>query len=457
MPTIHRRTFLASLTTLLALACGPAELPTVDEPEPPPPDLGPEPPLPLPEIPFDRGGGAGPGTTSGGGGATTSTTSGGPSGTTGEGPGALAELRLTEVLANPDGKDGGADSPEIIELVNLADFAVDLDRLTILARGWPRLDADDLGLDDRALAPGELLLLRRYASPEDAPWIGVAAEDGVLAVNLVTNEGLRNGDGAVLLTVDGDVAIDALIYGAPPPPSHDLPGAWIGAPVESAGAGVSLCRLDPAIDSDRADDWGACAPSPGMIEGDGGTTGDTDTGDTSSGGEAPVDATVVIVEVLSNAPGPSDQEKTLEYVEILNLGPDDVDLDGWTIADAIADDAPGRDPVLYREGDGGCAPQTCLAAGARALVVGGAYSGPTGGALVFETDDMTLADGGLTASEAVVLRRSDDTIASTYRVWDDPFADPYPINVEEPVHRQAVDLEDAPASWLLGPPTPGVE
>jgi hypothetical protein len=164
----------------------------------------------------------------------------------------------------------------------------------------------------------------------------------------------------------------------------------------------------------------------------------------------------VFVEVLSNAPGPSASERELEYVELLNLGPDAVDLDGWTIADAAELDAPGRDPLLYREGDGGCEPATCLAPGRRALVVGGAYLGPTGDALVLETDDMTLADGGLTAHEPVVLRDADDAVASTYRLWDDPYAEPYPIDVELPAHRLSPEAADSAEAWALAESSPGL-
>ncbi|HFE44194.1 MAG TPA: hypothetical protein ENJ18_01705 [Nannocystis exedens] len=432
------------------------------------PDLGAA-PSPWDQLP-DNDRGQPPPLTTGGSGATTATGPTDPSTSTGNDPVAdLQGLLLTEILPNPEGKDGGGSSPEFIEILNTTDKTLPLAELSILARGWPRIDAEEIGLEERQLDPAETLVLFRYSDLEEAPFSGVVHENSTLEVHFVTAAGLRNSDGAVILVGPEDEALDAIIYGGPPPPSHDFPGAWQGAAVAAPGSGESRCRIDPQDDTDSADDWIICAPSPGDPGdpgdlGEGGSTSGTDsdgttgstTTDTSTTGDFPVDATLVITEVLSNAPGPSAYERELEYVEILNLGPDDVDLDSWTIADALDIDAPGRDPLLYREGDGGCQPATCLAVGERALLVGGAYIGPIGDALVLETDDTTLADGGLTAHEPVVLRDADELIASTYRVWDDAYAEPYPIDTELPLHRQSPEAEDDPSSWNFDAPSPGL-
>ena len=348
---------LAALAPLVLAACAPSA-PDLDAPPQPLPDLGalPSPWDDLPDrLPTP------PPTTSGGGQTSTHSTTSATSTSGDPPPGDLSGLRLTEVLANPEGKDGGAGSPEVLEIVNSGAVELPLDGLALLARGWPRLDADELGVDDRVLMPGGLLVIRRFSDLEAAPWTGVSTDGDLLEVNLVTADGLRNSDGAVLLLGPGGATVDALIYGGPPPPSHDVEGAWLGPPVEPPTSGESWCRADPAIDSDSAEDWIPCAPSPGELppaEGD--TDTDTTTGTTTAA--PPVDATVAIVEVLSNAPGPSASERELEYVELLNLGPDAVDLDGWTIADAADLDAPGRDPLLYRAGDGGCSLSSMISA-----------------------------------------------------------------------------------------------
>ncbi len=456
-----------SLTLLCtAFACA-APPPEFEDPGIVIPDLG-TPPSPWDQIPdHDRGQVPLP-TTSASGGATSPTSPTGPTSPgTSTGDGSVVDLHgllLTEILPNPEGKDGGASSPEFIEIINTAAEALPLAEFSILARGWPRIDADEIGLENRQLAPAESLVLFRYSDLDEAPFSGVVHEGSTLEVHFVTAAGLRNSDGAVILLGPEDEALDAVIYGGPPPPSHDFPGAWQGTATPAPASGESRCRLDPLDDSDSAEDWSICAPSPGdpgefgESESTSGTDSDGTTGSTTSdtSGDFPVDATLVITEVLSNAPGPSAHEREFEYVEILNLGPDDVDLDTWTIADAEDIDAPGRDPLLYREGDGGCEPATCLAVGERALLVGTAYIGPVGDALVLETDDTTLADGGLTAHEPVVLRDADEQIASTYRIWDDAYAEPYPIDTEIPLHRLSSEAEDEPSSWDYGAPSPGL-
>ncbi len=454
-----------SMTASIACAAPPPEY---EAPTLLVPDLGaPSPWDALPEP--DRGHTPSPETT---GADPTPGGSSGESSTGSERPVDLRDLRLTEVLADPEGKDGDPWSPEIVELMNVGEDSLALAELTILARGWPRLSTEALGLAEEHLGPGERLVLYRYAEIDEAPWAGVFYEPGILEVHFETASGLRNGDGAVILLGAAEEPLDALIYGAEPPASHDFEGAWEGAPVGEPEAGWSWCRLDPSEDTDSAEDWTLELPSPGLpAESEGetseGTEGDTegtwgdDTGDTTdttdtTDGEGDGESLLVITEVLSNAPGPSAQERELEYVEILNLGPDDVDLDGWSIADSEDINAPGRDPLLYREGSSGCLPESCLAAGARALIVGGAFIGPTGGAMVFETDDSNLADGGLTAHEPVVLRDWQDEVASTYRVWPDAFADPYPVDAEVPVHRLSAEAEDTPEAWALGEASPGV-
>lgn len=389
--------------------------------------------------------------------STTATTS-----TTGVLP-SLDGLRITEFLADPPGKDGGAASPEFLEITNFAPEPAPLDDLVVRARSWPRLDAADLGLVGHSLAPGGRLLLLRHASGEGPAPPLVEAVDDRLSVAFTTTEGLRNADGAAMLVGPGDAILDAVVYGLPAPSPYDDPLAWQGPPASAAGAGHSLCRLPAESDTDRAEDWQECDPTPGELPdppadpGDTsstGTTGGTDTTGIDTDNPPGLPA-IAIVEVLSNAPGPGNGEKALEYVEILNIGDDPIDLAGFTVADALGDMPPGVDPLLPVAGEGGCQPATCLAPGHRALIVGNAYQGPIGSALVLATDDSTIADGGLSALEPVLLRDPDGEVVSTYRVWPDPMSEPYPINMEEPLHRASPTAPDEPASWSYGPSTPG--
>lgn len=367
-------------------------------------------------------------------------TSGGPTEPTLD----LAALRLSEVLADPEGKDGGPSSPEFVEIAHVGDVGVALAGLVIRTRGWPELRAGDLGLADQTLHPGERLLVLHYASAADVPDPPVARQDGVLSAAFAAPGALRNADGGVVLGDLSEAPGDALIYGAPAEAPLDVPGTWDGPPAPAPASGEALCRLDPTIDTDQAGDWVACAPSPGVLPVADETTG-----------EPPLPAEVVIVEVLSNPPGPAALEKHAEYVELLNLGPGAVDLAAWTVSDALEPMASGSDPLVHVSGDGGCAPSTCLAPGRRALLVGGAYEGPVGDALVLATDDTSLANAGLGNTEPVVLRDGEGALRSTYRAWEEPLSAPDPATEEAALTRVGPEAPDEPTNWHFTAPTPG--
>lgn len=512
---VRRRTAL----TLALLACGPPTPLVADDDGPPERlDLGlPEPTWTTVAQPEGSGGG-GPGGddpsptgppgphTGTGSGATTS----GP-GTTGDVP--APPLRLTELATDPDGKDGGPQSPEFVELINVGPLPVSLDGLALQARTWPDLTAEDLGLSGVMLAPLQVLVIERYAEAADVP-PGLPHTDGpFVRAAFSAGGGLRNADGGVLLGGDTDL----VIYGAPQGPPYDDPASWTGPPAPAPGGGRTLCRHDPLVDGDGPDDWSECTPTPGELPApdDGGSTATgtssgtpaspqtttTDTSSSSAGvsssawtssisstsssastsststGPTTTEATtsnatstdgpttadtgstapprVAIVEVLSNPPGPASGEKALEYVEVLNLGPDVAELAGWVVADDPAPNAPGTDPLIAVSDVRWCGSPTCLGPGERALIVGEAYEGESADALVLFTDDTTIADAGLTTSEPVVVRDASGAIVSTYRVWDDPKAEPYPIADERPVMRVDPSAPDEPASWALGTATPG--
>ncbi len=338
-----------------------------------------------------------------------------------EAPGdpALAQLRIREVLVDPEGKDGAVDSPEFIEISNPGPSPVKLAGLRVKATSWPIMEADELGLTDVELAAGDLLVIRRWATDVDAALAGLEVADGVVWVGFLHSGGLRNNDGSVVLET-GSTLIDQLDYDAPP------------------GSGVALCRTEKL-------DWVTCNPSPGSLE------------SPAEAGAAPdpiAPGALQIVEVAANPPGPSNEEKSFEYIEIVNMSEDQLELGGCRIGDAPTVDAPGVDPLEYLVGDGGCDSPTCLAPGARALIVGQGFLGETGGALVLATDDSTLADGGLTTTEPVVLWDASDAMISSYRLWPDPAGDPLPTD-EQPLHRIDPSAADEPQSWISAPGSPG--
>jgi hypothetical protein len=360
----------------------------------------------------------------------------------------LTALRIAELHPDPAGKDGGPDSPEFLELVHVGEAPLALAGLEIVARSWPVLTAEELGLADATLQPGERLLITRYAASADRPEPAVEAIEGGLRAAFVSEDGLRNADGGVLLRA-GDVLGDLLIYGAAQPAPWDSPD-WTGPPAPTPGSGASLCR--GASDHDDASDWSICAPSPGAAPE---PELDATTGTMESSTGEPEPAEVAIVEVLSNPPGPGNAEKAAEFVELVNLGPGSVDLADWSIADTVDLPATGADPLLYLAGDGGCAPSTCLAPGARAIVVGNLYTGPTGPGLVLVTDDTTIANAGLAVHEPVVLRDGSATLRSSYRAWTDPLVAPDPALTEEALLRGDPAAADTPEAWVFAAPSPG--
>ena len=356
-------------------------------------------------------------------------------------------LRIAEVHPDPDGKDGGPDSPEFVEIVHVGAGPLALGGLEIVARAWPSLRTDELGLSDALLLPGQRLLVERFASAADLPDPRLSADADGLRLAFAGGEGLRNADGGVLLRA-GDAVGDLVIYGAPQPAPWDSP--WTGPPAPAPASGASLCRV-AADDHDDAADWAECPPSPGAPpEADAGTTG-PDTGTTGEPGPGDV----AIVEVLSNPVGPGNLEKHDEFVEIVNLGPDPVDLAGWTIRDDLGDDPTGVDVLLYGSGDGGCAPETCLAPGRRAIIVGNVYTGDAGPGLVLVTDDTTIANAGLAVHEPVGLADPAGVLRSTYRAWPDALVAPDPALTEEALVRSDLAGPDEPTGWAFAAPTPG--
>jgi hypothetical protein len=355
---------------------------------------------------------------------------------------ALAQLRLSEVLVDPEGKDGGEGAPEFVELHNPGPHAVALDGLYIEAASWPILDGVDLGLVGVTLEPGAYLLVQRWTTGVDPGLTALEVGESLVTVGFLDADGLRNTDGVVRIGSAVE-AFDELVYGL------DLvepsPG-WSGPAAASPEPSRSMCR-NSATDHDDASDWSPCDANPGQATPE-------DVGEDPRMPMPISPGAVQIIEVSANPPGPAADEKPYEYVEILNTSDADIELSGCKIGDDPDPSAPGIDPLEYLDGDGGCVSTTCIAPGQRAIIVGQGYAGPIGVALVLATDDSTIADAGLTNSEPVVLWDALGTALSTYRVWPDPNGEPLPLD-EQPLHRLDLAAPDEPQNWVSAPPSPG--
>jgi hypothetical protein len=437
-------TDLAALFPAL-LCCACLDTPELDDLVAPLADLGGlESWGPIEEPPIPNAGSAGGGGDGDGGGG------GGRGGGDGDGDGdmlpnpALAQLRLSEVLVDPDGKDGDVGAPEFVEILNLGPDPVALDGLQIEADSWPILDAGELGLIGVTLEPGAFLLVQRWAAGVDPGLTALEVGESLVAVGFIHSSGLRNTDGVVRIGSAVELA-DELVYGidlAEPSPG------WSGPAAASPEPSRSMCRNSPT-DHDDASDWSACDPNPGQA------TPEDVMEEMPMPMPMPISpGDVQIIEVSANPPGPATEEKPYEYVEILNTTDVDIELSGCRIGDDLDPGAPGIDPLEYLDGDGGCVSTTCLAPGQRAIIVGQGYAGAIGAGLVLVTDDSTIADDGLTNSEPVVIWDVLGTALSTYRAWPDPSGEPLPLD-EQPLHRLDPSATDEPQSWVSAPPSPG--
>jgi len=382
----------------------------------------------------------------------------GTSATSGVDPG-LGDLKITEVHADPDGKDGDLESPEFIEIENRGPREVPLANLVIRADNWSVLDAERLALTDQVLPPGGVLVVRRWNKSLDPEPERFLREGSLILSGFFHGDGLKNTQGSVTIGV-ADADIDTILYG----PADDTHEGWMGAPSARPEAGDSLCRIR-LEDHDDALDWSACISSPGEVEelpaGDEGGNGDgadSGTSDAETGVPSPSPiayGALQIIEVHADPPGPASDEKYWEFIELINTSEIEIELEPCRIGDSGDPNAPGVDTLEYNSGDGGCDSLTCLAPGRRALIVGQSYIGETGDALVLNTDDTLLADGGLTMTEPVVLWDAGASLVSSYRLWPDPGMDPKPIG-EQPLHRINPEADDSPSSWVVAPASPGL-
>jgi len=217
---------------------------------------------------------------------------------------------VNEALPNPAGTDSGN---EWVELLNVGLAPADLS-------GWTFGDASD---DERhvfeagtVLAPGEALVLFDSGSHPDVPGSIVSSSGSLSLNNSAETLTLHDADGAL----------------------RDEVG-WSGSSED-----VSLNR---AIDGD---------PDSPLIDHDDvpGATADHSPGAQVDG--SPWGGRVMINELMPNPDGSDSGE---EWVELVNTGDFDVDLDGWTLRDSVGERhvfgggptlAPGEALVIFDSG-----------------------------------------------------------------------------------------------------------
>jgi len=327
-------------------------------------------------------------------------------------PGSLT-LVINEVMANPLDEDRG----EFVELFNYGTKPVAAAGLVLDDGDAQDVLVDPQGGEGTIPAGAYALILDpehdgSYSLPADA--VVLLPDDTTLGSGLTTNDPLA------LLTADASVVVSTFSFPFNP------------------GNGRSAERVDDR--GDVASNWVAspcpAGSSPARVN-------------CAAAGEGPpVEPEevpqVVINEVMAN---PTD-ERTAEFVELLNLGPEPVDLTGYVLSDG--------DAIDTLEGfDGGPA---VLEAGGFGVVldrdyVGGYDLGPDATLLV--TDDRSIGSGLANSDPITLLLPDAATVVSTYG---------HPFNAGDGRSVERVDpaAPDDPESWVAatceGPPpvaTPG--
>lgn len=196
----------------------------------------------------------------------------------------LQQVRINEVLPNPEGADAES---EWVELVNLGGAAVDLD-------GWVLQDGS---ARDRHVFSGTVLPAGRSI----VVWSGSGGTNPGMQESASTGRlSLGNGADQVLLLDPSGAIVDRVGYQAAP-------------------SGVSF---------NRADDGALAGP---FVEHDqvAGSVGENSPGLTAvAGAWGP---TVIINEAM---PNPTGGDNGQEWVELVNTGAASISLDGWTLGDA---------------------------------------------------------------------------------------------------------------------------
>ncbi len=222
------------------------------------------------------------------------------------------DVKINEVMANPDGQDTGL---EWIELYNAGDDAADVSGWSL---SWYKSDPeepnDDLRLPEETVieAGGFLVVGGEFVSPEP---------DVVADLDLGNGD---DGDGIQLDNCEGDLR-DVLVYGdeANDHGIKDESGAAAESVAPKPGNDETLARVPDGEDTDLSgEDFMICALA-------GGTPGASNAECQAGGGQCDAaSAPVRINEILVD---PDGADTGFEWVELVNTGAATVDVSGWTI------------------------------------------------------------------------------------------------------------------------------
>ena len=228
---------------------------------------------------------------------------------------------ITEIMYNPP--EIGVDSLEFLELFNNDIEIINLE-------GFSFSSGITFIFPDVELAPGAYILLSADSAAIEETFNVTSFE--------WEGEGLSNSGELIQLVDAFNQTIDSVEYGDGPP--------W---PVEPDGEGPSLTFCDPFLDNSISDFWIA-STQIAAING----SGDTIFATPGTGCIIP-DIDIVITEIFYHPPG--DDNDSLEFVEVYNLGSETVSLEGCYFSQGFefifpdADIEPGSFLVITRNFD----------------------------------------------------------------------------------------------------------
>ncbi len=237
------------------------------------------------------------------------------------------DIRINELLPNPEGSDEGL---EYVELFNRGSAAIDLSGWAV-QYGTSSFSGEALLAPGTTLGPGEFLVVSEVS-------LGNASS---------------NADGVRLVDCAGDT-VDTVVYGAPNDDGLvDDSGAAASSTAPEPVEGEAISRCGDGVDTDASgDDFVSTAQSPGAANPE----------------CVPVVcvAGATTVKINELYPNPTGTDEDQEFVELYNAGSAPISLDGWTLQVATSEWGD-----LYTFPGG-----TTLSAGAFLLVGGGMTETP---------------------------------------------------------------------------------
>ena len=253
-------------------------------------------------------------------------------------PGPPPPLRITEIFASAG--EGSRDAAfEWVEVHNAGSEPIDLTGWTI---------ADNVAVDvlqGGVVAPGAYATIGGSAEAAGGA-ADVALEDGRIG------NGLANGGDVVTLRDPWGRFVDEVAYGTASVPLPEVgrsialgEAGWVINAAPSPGSGEVTpppAEEPPAAPEAPADEGAAAADDADTADDDTAAVDDTTPDDEATrpdGERAPAGPLpqLRITEIFASA-GQGSRDAAFEWVEVHNYGEEPIDLVGWTIADATAED-----------------------------------------------------------------------------------------------------------------------